>query len=302
MKVLHISDFHIAEAASKADYIDAFHGDFSAFMGAGSFKGDRDVLSRLVGEHARDVDAVVASGDFTHRGRPDEAYAAAHALGQWLAAVGRNVPVVVVPGNHDRYHPTSPPWPGNTESFEAAFREQWIGGQRVQVHRAGNRVAFLAADLTLRRSRIPSRAALPTLAFVRWFGRGRAYRPLLSDLEKELSRVRRAGLSPVLVIHFAPGHSVESARLRLEEQRAFLKVIGRLGVGTVFCGHLHTVDHYVVRDIDFVSCGRSLRTTDRDTITAQIVDLGEIGGRTRVVGWKRLEFKPPAVTAVALQP
>jgi 3',5'-cyclic AMP phosphodiesterase CpdA len=200
--ILHVSDLH-----------------FGARNGL-----DDPALERGIGELVERVapDLVAASGDLTHRGRPDEHDAAA----RYLQALGR--PLLVVPGNHDI--PMLPP--GRMLHTFRAFERHWSIDP---VHSA------------------PGLEVVGLSSVTPWgYQRGRVRR---SDLDRAIARLGAAetGAFRVVVLH----HQLAGApwRTRKRPLSGRSKVLRRLagaGAELILGGHVHQTTIADRRDFEVV--------------------------------------------------
>jgi 3',5'-cyclic AMP phosphodiesterase CpdA len=200
--ILHVSDLH-----------------FGARNGL-----DDPALERGIGELVERVapDLVAASGDLTHRSRPDEHDAAA----RYLQALGR--PLLVVPGNHDI--PMLPP--GRMLHTFRAFERHWSIDP---VHSA------------------PGLEVVGLSSVTPWgYQRGRVRR---SDLDRAIARLGAAetGAFRVVVLH----HQLAGApwRTRKRPLSGRSKVLRRLagaGAELILGGHVHQTTIADRRDFEVV--------------------------------------------------
>src|SRR4051794_37134880 len=100
-RVLHLTDVHLGEPADW-QVID----DHKSTMVAGDRRVEKDVLLETVSSLINDetiakCDAVVISGDLTHRARPDGFEEFGKLVDRVVEAGIRPESIAVVPGNHD---------------------------------------------------------------------------------------------------------------------------------------------------------------------------------------------------------
>lgn len=178
-----------------------------------------------------DVDAVVVSGDFTQRARPEQFEAARDFLHRLP-----DVPRLVVPGNHD-----VPLW----RFFERIFQprqlyKEYISDDLNPVLRLDNAV-IVGLDSTSPRRAISN---------------GRIHLEQLEHMEKVF---RRAPEDAVRIVvshhHFAPAPDYEKDQTMPKARRAMDRFVN-LGVEMILGGHLHrayvgnSLDVYPGRDRD----------------------------------------------------
>lgn len=165
-----------------------------------------------------------------------------------LRSIGK--PVVVLPGNHDRYGPllSSPPYPPGDATFDAMF-PSWSAGQGAQElwrhTRTGVTLVLLGADFTLRPSDLggsgPSAliSALPLFFSVWHYGRGRVYDEPLGRL-RDLTRKVRQEAQPCVVlwaVHFEP--ETTNTGLELLGDQLLVQAAAEEHVPAILCGHTH---------------------------------------------------------------
>jgi 3',5'-cyclic AMP phosphodiesterase CpdA len=185
---------------------------------------DDPALERAIGELVERVapDLVVASGDLTHRGRPDEHEAAAaylHALGP---------PLLVVPGNHDI--PMLPP--GRMLHTFRAFERHW---SMDPVHTGQGLEVVGLSSVTP------------------WgYQRGRVRR---GDLDRAVGRLDAAqpGTFRVVVLHHQMAGAPWRTRKRpLSGRSKVLRRLAGAGAELILGGHVHQTTIAERRDFEVV--------------------------------------------------
>lgn len=219
-----------------------------------------------------EIDAIVASGDFTQRAKPEQ-FAEARDFLDRLP----DVPRITVPGNHD-----IPLWRLHERFFRPrALYKRYIHPRLDEVHRLEGAV-IVALDSTSPRRRISNgRIHLDQLALAE-----RAFRDPSSDPDAYRVIVSHH--------HFAPAPDYEQDQTMPKARRAMDRFI-RLRVDLILGGHLHrayignSLDVYSGQDPDhgiiIVQCGtttsRRGRGRETEKNTFNLVHLGE--GTIRVV-------------------
>ena len=131
IRLAHLSDIHITSTRLEWRLGDWFSKRLSSWLNHRFGRGHHfalaeEVVARLMDElPARGVDHLVFSGDATALGFESEIRRAAEAL-----RVGRSMPGLAVPGNHDYCTPTA----AASGYFEHYF-EPWQKGRRIGEHR-----------------------------------------------------------------------------------------------------------------------------------------------------------------------
>ena len=168
-----------------------------------------------------------------------------------LAAAG--IPIIFLPGNHDRFQPTNTPYngvpivfaPGGTlfDGLGADYRKQPV--QKTTVPSQGGiqglKVMILTADFSLRKLGDHD-------GRYGWLAQGRAigqdYQSVLDDLTAETRNVKtHKGTDDVLCIlwgiHFPPFFPGIKSTNRLIGEAAFVKAATQEGVHGILSGHTH---------------------------------------------------------------
>lgn len=176
-----------------------------------------------VAEMAADIraaapDAVLISGDLTRRAQPQEFEAA------FTFLAGLDVPLLVVPGNHDIPH--SALW----ERFMAP-RRRWRAA----------RLTAPAERLDLAGARL---IGLDTVSRAQWhadWSAGAVPAHRLERLEAALAQGR--GTPTLVICHHPLVHAPWARRRRTPRgAEATLRLLRREGVSGVLCGHLHRAE------------------------------------------------------------
>jgi hypothetical protein len=166
-----------------------------------------------------------------------------------LGALGK--PVVLLPGNHDRYGPllAVPPYAPGDATFDAVFGAAWGARQGVQELWRGSKdgvsLVLLGADFTLRPGDLGDGGSVwfgpswPGLLSVWHYGRGRVYDEPLQALQALTRKARKESSSCVVlwVVHFEP----DSGRRELEllDDHRLVQAAAEEHVPIILCGHTH---------------------------------------------------------------
>ncbi len=283
LRILHISDLHVAHGRPRAGLgLGAYWrrlraGGLHRRADLGFLRShDPDVLEAVA--HlawqlgtARAIDMIAVTGDIATHGRPeDQALARTFIDGRadgslpWLTSIrphplisemptlaGAGVPVVVVPGNHDRY--TLPIGLPRNSHFDREFGiagtwgPLWDGADcQYRLVRANGLVAaVVAADFSLRHALDAS--VFPPLAYL---GEGRAYPDILRRLHGQTAALLNHQSRPDLVVwlvHFAPDFPFPAGRgwwLGFHDGDKVLQAAASLGVDALLTGHTHRALRY----------------------------------------------------------
>ena len=209
---------------------------------------DVAVLSGDLGATGDPADLGVAQAFLSHPPAPGKAPYAAGATHGTLQSLGK--PVVVLPGNHDRYGPVFavPPYTPGHVVFDGIF-PLWYVGQGAQElfrrTRQGMTLVLLGADFTLRPGDLggvgPTTfvSAWTSLFSIWHYGRGRVYDGTLQALRTLTQKVRQECQPCVVlwVVHFEPEST--KAGLELLDDQLLVQAATEEQVPAIFCGHTH---------------------------------------------------------------
>lgn len=230
-KILHISDLH-------------FDGYFFNQKGKKGFcKADPYVTGNLkycIKNKWLDIDAVLISGDLTCLGL-DKDHKKAY---EWVDDVNKVVPIVLLPGNHDRYEFDVLAYPASTE-FDNVFHQYWEKNKKVQVFRLPPtpipQFSVICCDFTLKQK-------TNSKYVFGHYGQGKVYPEELVDLEKATKEEQDKGLAVLWMIHFSPEirtrwtkplDGLKKSFEILIDAKLFLEKAEDLRVKHILCGHTH---------------------------------------------------------------
>jgi len=238
VRLLHLSDLHVALRLLR--------------MRSSRFEAHihHEAVRFVLGLGQQGIDAVLLGGDLGNSGwKEDLDEAKKYVTGPWppggiawpsMSQVGK--PLLMLPGNHDRF---VAPWlatPGNRE-FDRVFNPTWTSGRGgVQTFLLPGDdqplLALVCADFTLAHEHDASHHA------GHW-GQGRVYPAVLKKLVAETVRCRALPTAPAVawVVHFAPEFPNLSSTLQLIDEHDLTKAAAQNGIKYIFCGHTHIVGH-----------------------------------------------------------
>ena len=163
------------------------------------------------------------------------------------------VPIVMIPGNHDRYAP--PSMLPRSDAFDRTFNHFWSAGSSAQTlgvfHKDNAYCAIVGLDLSLRAGSDAGR----TLGAV--WGRGKAYPDVLSRatvLTADL-RARFPDIVVLWAVHFPPHFPGIDPALSLADADVLIDAASQSGVKLLLTGHTHERQLYEATS----SSGRSVR-------------------------------------------
>lgn len=269
VRILHASDLHICTVPNLTSPIDRISaGTLYDAVVEGIFVSSYDVsvLQRFADfvykQAARGLlNAVVLTGDIATTGEredlekaleffkaPPDVRLSTQTAEQEPTLAGISIPIILLPGNHDRYV-TGPGYaPGGVgygpggRIFDDVFKQFWFGP--VTLPRLINVDEFtavvIAADFNLLTSDHCD-------ARFGWLAQGKAYDRILAQLEEATNLIVSRTDSPLCVIwaiHFPPGFPQVSKLMRLIDSDKFVRSANRSGVNAVLAGHTHDPVRY----------------------------------------------------------
>jgi 3',5'-cyclic AMP phosphodiesterase CpdA len=248
-RILHASDLHFATVPHQIGIPDLLRAWQQSLPGTWAPISSQsticvDAFAAFAHANRSGFDVLVLSGDLAATGglrnlRTAFAFLHSPVVTGYLDAQGQpslqatGKPIVLIPGNHDRY--TAFHLPGGMH-FDSVFGSWWGAGQGAQQlwvrQRGGETLVLLGVDLSLRRHDVGSHP----LGFL---GRGRAYSKRLASLcslTRE-SRARYAGCAILWVIHFEP--EAQAPLLALLDERRLVAALQQDPADAILCGHTH---------------------------------------------------------------
>jgi len=273
-RVLHLSDLHFAATAEAVNFVDVPRSQLATEMVSRLRKKTTEITFRypttydpsaaediaIVAFLDTELDLILISGDISTTGtRSDlvvakEFITATPARG-WLSErnfptlVAANVPIALLPGNHDRFRRASFPFGTGGTEFDEQFNEHWWVGQNASLlgllKKDSDWIAFVGADFTLHEKTLDPREEA---------GRGHVSEHILKSLRLLTKRVResvqqRYEKSPAVawVVHFAPEFEGLDEFLVLENDAVLIAAAAEDSVNHILCGHTHEKRVYQAR-------------------------------------------------------
>ncbi|MCJ2068313.1 metallophosphoesterase [Methylobacterium sp. J-030] len=311
LSFVHITDLHFSATPGVYSFIGAALSErYQAGVGIVQdfFNGRHspeiaeiaaDFIQRRLGDH----DCILLTGDLATRGTQSDLQTARDyvlspsangttyqtSTGRPTLSVG-NRPVVLLPGNHDRFE-DSKCVPGGT-MFDSVFGDKWTKGpQSVQVNAVcgldGTTINVICADFTL-----PSAQHADPPAF--FPGQGRC----IEDVVRELSRVTlasrvkypRRGI--IWVSHFPPSFPNEPVGrlLELVDSHFLLDAARNCGIKYLICGHTHRQYYVDAADIILIVGGTAcmLHSSNGNWINSLRFEVNN--GEADIVEFSSFEF------------
>jgi 3',5'-cyclic AMP phosphodiesterase CpdA len=262
IRLLHASDLHIARIANlKAPYEGFSIRNILQSLKYRSLTTSYDpsvlrAFSDFVSRH-RLLDAVLLTGDIATTGDYDDLVEAFQFVdGRFSSAwfshypafpnpslSQTDVPVFVLPGNHDRLSKTEGLFePGGT-MFHRVFGDYWVGDVKAYpiIRKDSLAVAIIAADFSLRSSKDVH------LAVLNKYAQGRVYEDVLQQLVLQTKSERENWTDDLIVlwaIHFPPSYRSISRSMKLLGESELIRAANECEVQAVLCGHTHKQLNY----------------------------------------------------------
>ena len=265
--IAHISDLHLAQRPNLVGFHHAYlqlslickflndrkktGRDITAWTGSYEEHYANALASELsAGNIHRPADVVLVTGDVATVGRLDDMTAAKY----WL--LGRNGAsvrfpmdrLVLMPGNHDRFHPALPLLSGST-AFEdpRAFGPRWDGSAAPRHHAkkiierrfkvADTGISIICIDCSL--SNDESKHLLP----LKHFDAGVVRDDALKELSIVTQNAYRDNHAVVWAVHYPPAFP-NHWWARLKNHRSLIDLATKLDVNYIFSGHTHKQIRY----------------------------------------------------------
>ncbi len=283
-RLLHTSDLHVAlrqERIGIVDYRQAgllFPHGLRRVRLTSSYSPDLlDGLIERVYRQGDRFDAVLISGDLATTGKEKDLEQArscidgdasarwysSHSfgkprpeIGSHRALKGAGRPILLLPGNHDRYRSSFlstlllRPFPPGGTLFDEYFGHYWKVGQGVQgwisPPKGDARLGLVSADLSLRENE-----GKDSLTYS-YLGQGKAYEDVIAELGKLTDELRAdyPNLGLLWIVHFPPKYPQNKDFLRLLEDETLIKAAYKKGISYVLSGHTHIPRAYTATSSD----------------------------------------------------
>jgi len=261
-----------------------------------------------------ELNAIVLSGDIATTGfEPDLLKAKEFLEGPPAGAFSAgasvlaniDVPVWVLPGNHDRFIYTGQEWffsPGGT-LFDQILSNHWSGKVRAYppLRNVNDRlsVLLLAADFGLQKSSDSTR-----LHRFNKLAQGRVYEQVLATLESEtISQQRHEILEcpnhqlvTLWAIHFPPAFEGLSASKSLLQAADLVSKAEALNIQAVLAGHTHIHRDYDASPHVRVLCAGTATANDSATKHCQIISVKRTSGHSSPIEVNHYEWDRNGVT------
>ena len=252
-RLLQISDLHLAASSYFSErgrsYLQRFRPQSLLEMLAQPARLARLNAVARAAYHHRPLDAILITGDLANWGDRRSLlvahrFVAAEASDGWHDASrlptlgGSNVPLHLLPGNHDRYSAWGYGGAGGT-LFDEVFHSYWSVGQGVASFILKESLGVVMGDLTLK-------SAFHGTSPGGVWGQGKVYLETIAfmKLETELLRARHPNIAVFWAVHFAPAFEGLPEDLQLIEEERLLSAAREMGIHQLLCGHTHEQRQY----------------------------------------------------------
>lgn len=320
-QITHLSDLHLGvipnmrglqhRSVTRWHIADAFgqlgkHRDITAITGTYDANASRALLQELaskeLGSVSHAVDAFLITGDVCSVGRLEDLARAQRYLFRGENETSLQFPpdkLVVMPGNHDRYHQSFLSGSTNFEHAKA-FEKVWsprnqpvISADPVRERRLHSKhgrggLSIICADFALNLA--ASARRLPILTF---FDDGSVSAETLSSLETMTTTAHEDGFSVVWGVHYPPAFP-RHLRQQLFGYKKLLAAAQRSGVRHIFSGHTHKQLVYEAADNVWVHCAGTPTSMGSKTFDFLRHKISIMGGRVAFVDteqWSRKRIR-----------
>lgn len=321
--ILHISDLHLAKTALRKEILSIrslTEGDtYKRILNHESAASFNPVVvgavSELAKKHSTILDGILITGDVSTSGNKDDLKEAFDIIDGVPAPPGipggshpllgaltsnrhfpfdfpDNVPVFLLPGNHDRYYTDKKLYyPGSTD-FHHTFSKFWQINQNVKVcpiDKGSIRVGLVLADFSLKdisdcqvdfgllNLKLDLGWAKPTRR-IAGLAQGYVDRNILSDMVAKtndfVERTIEEGRQPIVIwaIHFPPRFPVGKGRIesiksefkKLVDEDRLIEAAKDCDIRLIVAGHTHEHNFYKVGAIDINCAGSTTQFMGED--------------------------------------
>jgi hypothetical protein len=256
--LLHASDLHFFRREHRVGLPDSLPALVSGEIGLGNVGtvSSHDLhlaeaLAQFAFLNQDGLDAILISGDLATTGAVQDLTLALNFLtatpneGDYrtpegfptLAAAGK--PIVVVPGNHDRFGPLWQLYRGGNTQFDSVFGDYWGAEQGAQLlwtgQRDGASLALIGADFCVAAG--DEAGGPPVFGHL---GRGHVSAAVTDRLVELTQEVRQQGRGDVVLwaIHFEP-EAAESTLTLFDPEDLLSAAVAAAQPAAILCGHTH---------------------------------------------------------------
>lgn len=176
--------------------------------------------------------------------------------------IGSELPIIMMPGNHDRYKQMIEFYKPRSMNYEKYFEDNWsLASEQkksLPLEKKNGGIEFIGADNTIKRivfEKGLEKIILYCMDFSlreaedcldsdssAYLGHGFVYGDIIKDVEKDMKLIERDNILVAWAIHFSPKSQDET--LTLYFSGILLKKARKLNVGLLMCGHVHSQDNY----------------------------------------------------------
>lgn len=254
-RILHLSDLHIVKYSLKEMLRRPRVGKIDIV----------EAIARFAWSNKKELDAILVTGDIADNGHaanmdlasrfikdqadPPKTPFLSQRKHPTLAAA--EVPVMLVPGNHDRFGNMLYPLGG--ETFDDYCFSHWnVGYGGVVGHELPNSVnpelAIVCVDFCLDSDNLKAHWGNKDIKkcadeYIKQFGQGDVYENRLEKLKEKTEEYNQRKIPVLWAIHFAPEfekHDISfDNNLILRNSDRLLKLADELNINHIFCGHTH---------------------------------------------------------------
>jgi predicted phosphodiesterase len=300
-RLLHVSDFHLCPEPNRKNRLELWSEGRRSFdsltghepslvsYGLSSYRPllAEDVV-RLAGDPKSQVDAIICTGDLATSGNLGDLESArnyfkngisnftglAAKVSKGLYEIGK--PILIMPGNHDRYKDTLGAAGG--KSFDFVFNGLWArrGKDRVDhmlVRKGDSRIIVIAADFCLEKDSHAVRIQRLPKKITR-MGQGKCYPHVLQTLRQHTKDMREKYVNAHVIwaVHFPPV-GVADGKMTLIDGEELVLAARELDVQLAISGHLHKVLHEMLIPGTLLGAGTCCAVNTDEIHRAHILEI-----------------------------
>lgn len=220
---------------------------------------------------------------------------------QQYDAIAEQFPVILMPGNHDRYKIAFTP--GGKE-FESVFGNDWQAGQNFVVQHAGEKVRgvclekngkslyILCADFTLQSVVDASVKGVPSNS-LSYIGQGCVTQKVLDNLVGETNKIKALSADNVVIwaTHFPPQYPEIDERLELTDGKKLSEAAKSSGVFLLISGHTHEDRCYEANSIPVICTGTACAYGKNENLSFSVIEISinktQPDWQVRQFGWNK---------------
>ncbi len=270
INILHISDLHISSMPMRKEILDInnFHDGINAYyrfknkqMAASQDPRIMEALASFTFERKSFLDCILVTGDIATEGKLDDLKEAHRFItdkskpnsfrtdkGYPTLNISSKLPILLLPGNHDRYIPKGRLWSPGGNVFSKVFQKFWKDDVVTYTINKKNYIfSVVAADFSLRDSK-------HSTVLGGKLSQGYVYEDILEKIEKKTVTIRKKAKKKkkkcvvTWAVHFPPYFPYKLTDLRLlmklTKEGLLTSSAKKHNVKLIMAGHSHKHKFY----------------------------------------------------------